>query len=67
MHNAITPARSKWFCVKSKCNRLVDSGKNSASMIAPADVNEVPDKKSRRRAVLRVKAVLSEVIYRIGK
>jgi hypothetical protein len=60
---AMTPAMSNEFCVKSKWRRLVDSGRNSASMMAPSAVREVADKNSRLSAVFSVKAVLSDVIY----
>ena len=62
LDRAITPAKSSAFCVKSKCRRLVDSGRNSASIMAAADVSEVSDRKSRLRAVFKVKAVRKEVI-----
>jgi len=62
LDKAITPAKSSAFCVKSKCKRLVDSGRNSASIMAAADVRDVLERKSRLRAVFKVKAVRKEVI-----
>ena len=55
--SAITPAMSMLFMVRSRCSKEVDSGRNSAKAMAPADVMDVDDKKSRFRAVFRVKAV----------
>ena len=60
---AITPAMSKLFMVRSRWSRDVDSGRNSAKAMAPADVIEVDDKKRRFSAVLRVNAVLRDWIY----
>ena len=41
----------------------MDSGRNSASIMAPSALREVWDRKSRFSAVLSVKAVRSDVIY----
>jgi len=49
---AITPAISKLFMVRSRCNNDVDSGRNSARAIAPSEVIEVDDKSNRLSAVL---------------
>lgn len=57
---AITPARSRSFMVRSKCSNDVDSGRNSARAIAPADVIEVDERNSRLRASLRVNAVRND-------
>ena len=62
--SAITPARSNEFIVKSRCKSDVDSGRNSANAIAPAEVMEVEDRKRRLSAVLSVNAVRSDWIYR---
>lgn len=55
--SAITPAKSSWFIVRSRWSNDVDSGRNSARAIAPAEVIEVEERKSRLRAVFSVKAV----------
>lgn len=60
---AITPAISKLFIVKSRWRSDVDSGRNSARAMAPADVSEVEDKKSRFKAVFRVNAVRRDWIW----
>lgn len=54
---ANTPAKSRLFMVRSKCKSDVDSGRNSANAMAPAEFSEVEDKKSRLRALFNVKAV----------
>lgn len=54
---AITPAISISLFVRSRWRSEVDSGRNSANAIAPADVIEVDDKNKRLSAVLRVNAV----------
>lgn len=46
--------------MRSRWRREVDSGRNSASAIAPAEVIDVEDKNKRFNAVFRVKAVLSD-------
>jgi len=56
----MTPAMSRSFIVRSRWSSEVDSGRNSASAIAPAEVIEVDDKNSRFRAVFRVNAVRSD-------
>lgn len=61
---AMTPAISKLLSVRSRCKRDVDSGRNSASAIAPAAVREVDERKSRFRAVFNVNAVRNDWIYR---
>jgi hypothetical protein len=53
----MTPARSRSFRVRSRWRRDADSGRNSARAMAPGDVSCVEERKSRLRAVLRVKAV----------
>ena len=53
----MTPAISNEFIVKSRCNSDVDSGRNSANAMAPAEVMEVDDRKRRLSAVLSVNAV----------
>jgi len=55
--SAITPAMSMLFVVRSRCSKEVDSGRNSAKAMAPADVMDVDDRNSRFRAVFKVKAV----------
>jgi hypothetical protein len=62
---AMTPAKSKLFCVRSRCSKELDSGKNSARAMAPAEDNCVEDKNNRLRALLRVKAVRSDCIWSI--
>lgn len=56
----MTPARSKLFIVRSKWSSDVDSGKNSASAIAPAEVMDVDDRNKRFNASFKVNAVLSD-------
>jgi hypothetical protein len=56
----MTPAISNEFIVKSRCNSDVDSGRNSANAMAPAEVMEVDDRKRRLSAVLSVNAVRSD-------
>ena len=60
---AMTPAISILFSVRSRCKSEVDSGRNSARAIAPAEVIEVEERKRRLRAVLRVNAVRRDWIY----
>lgn len=55
--NAITPAKSSVFIVRSRCNNDVDSGRNSANAIAPADANDVDDRNNRFSALFNVNAV----------
>ena len=57
---AMTPAISSEFIVKSRCSNDVDSGRNSANAMAPAEVMEVEDRKRRLSAVLSVNAVRSD-------
>ena len=57
---AMTPAISSEFIVKSRCSSDVDSGRNSANAMAPAEVMEVDDRKRRLSAVLSVNAVRSD-------
>lgn len=61
---AITPAISRLFNVRSRCRSDVDSGRNSARAMAPADVSEVEERKSRFRAVFTVNAVRRDWIWR---
>lgn len=56
---AITPASSRLFEVRSRCNSEFDSGKNSARQIAPAEVMPVDDRNSLFNALLSVNAVRS--------
>ena len=51
------------FIVRSRCNSEVDSGRNSARAIAPADDMDVDDRNNRFSAVLRVKAVRRDWIF----
>lgn len=60
----MTPANSKLLFVKSKCNNDVDSGRNSARAMAPAELRDVPVRKRRFREVLRVNAVRRDWICR---
>lgn len=60
--SAITPAMSRSLLVRSRWRREVDSGRNSASAIAPAEVMDVDDRNKRFKAVFRVNAVLSDWI-----
>lgn len=53
------PATSRGFDVRSRCSRDLDSGKNSASAMAPFDVRPVSERKSRLSDVLTVNAVRS--------
>lgn len=62
LFSAHTPARSNSFLVKSRCNNERDSGRNSASAMAPGEVRPVEERKSRLREELSVNAVRSEVI-----
>jgi hypothetical protein len=57
---AITPAISRLLSVRSRCKRDVDSGRNSANAMAPADVREVDARKSRFKAVFNVNAVRND-------
>jgi hypothetical protein len=57
---AITPATSRLFVVRSRCKSDVDSGRNSANAMAPAEVRPVEAMKSLLRAVLIVNAVLRD-------
>ena len=59
---AIRPAISNEFIVKSRWSNDVDSGRNSANAMAPAEFIEVDDRKRRLRAVLSVNAVRSDWI-----
>jgi len=59
---AMTPAMSRSFMVRSRCKSDVDSGRNSARAIAPADVIEVEERNKRLSAVFRVNAVRSDCI-----
>lgn len=59
---AITPAMSRLFSVRSRWRRDVDSGRNSANAIAPADVIEVEERNRRLSAVLSVNAVRRDCI-----
>lgn len=60
---AITPARSSALFVRSRCRSDVDSGRNSASAIAPAELRCVEERKRRLRELLSVNAVLRDWIY----
>ena len=60
---AITPAISKLLIVRSKCSKDDDSGRNSASAIAPADVSEVEERNNRLSEVFKVNAVLRDCIF----
>src|SRR5882762_1892233 len=60
--SAMTPAMSRLLTVRSRWSKEVDSGRNSARAIAPAEVRWVEERNNRLRAVLRVKAVLSDWI-----
>jgi len=66
LDRAITPAKSSVFCFESKCRRPVDSGENSASVMAAADVRDVLERNSRLRAVFKVKAVRKEVFVKVA-
>src|SRR6266446_7722033 len=55
--SAMTPAISSTFIVRSRWSNDVDSGRHSASAMAPAEGIEVDDKNNRFRAVVRVNAV----------
>jgi hypothetical protein len=59
---AMTPAISSSFIVRSRCKSDVDSGKNSARAIAPADVIEVEERNKRLSAVFKVNAVRNDCI-----
>ncbi|THU77341.1 hypothetical protein K435DRAFT_877990 [Dendrothele bispora CBS 962.96] len=50
----ITPATPNVFPFRSKCNKLLLSGKNSAKHIAPAESIEQEDKKRRFKDVFEV-------------
>lgn len=58
--SAITPAISKLLIVRSRCSNDVDSGRNSARAMAPADVICVDERNNRFNAVLSVNAVLND-------
>ena len=59
---AITPASSRLFEVRSRCNSEFDSGKNSARHMPPAAVIPVDDKNNLFSALLSVNAVRSACI-----
>lgn len=56
----MTPAMSRLLTVRSRCKSDVDSGRNSAKAMAPADVKDVDERNRRLRALLSVKAVLKD-------
>jgi hypothetical protein len=58
----MTPAISKLLRVRSRWRRDVDSGRNSARAMAPAEVIEVEARNNLLRAVLSVKAVRKDWI-----